>query len=859
MPSPSPRDKNEHALEAKRRLKREVIHRLAYGNKVHSEMAEVNHVLTQRDNSILCEAGKVVNPDDASGAALEDALGDVAVRKQKSGSPDEWELHKDAWREYDPAFHHISTKAHQIASENRPKPSPSQSYAPRPAPAHVAFQRIRRDLTADSSVLAMLYRVLHVHCHQEGGDSPSLSDPRLRGKQMYVEDIKSETVLARAVHLLTLGAYAWEEEECSSDVWRDSGGGDVGSVFHDKDSAPTASDWVNMALLREPSVVMNSEWYHDKENALVLLKKIVDGGGKSGFVGGVDQALQSGARWICDFAAMHSPAAATVLGKESSASSEAEGAASSKDEEMERKKKAAKERAMAMMKAQMAKFAADIGDDDDDDDDHDDHMSEDVQDGSRSPSNRDGNMSPNVSTPVRSRQGSEVEIMDLSPTGDFILTTPVETDTPRTPSRTPHSSGFSTPISTSEKAGGVRLFKERPQCIVCGAETMQFDGNKKPAASSEGEKAQQENALAFCGYSQASTVIKGCSDGVPSQGPNTDSTHLPSHVGVHITLCGHAIHKHCCDSYIKTVSRSNSYTYITPNASHAYTSHPCLALLQTLHQRDDRLEGGKRREFRCPLCQRLSNCLVPFVDVAVDWVDKAATPSMNDAFNAAFKSEESELMSVDSMNSNEKMKTSDAGSNSLHDFLSTSKWWASRNDKSLSWDGQCTFSLNDESSKPSPDLPTLSSSPRQSLKKMQSKLPGKKDLVGAWNSVLKTPRSIKNRARSLSPGKRARSLSAGHSPAISTLQSADSDLKQKQSNSDVLRRFFDQISDVAHRADIRRLGEDGLLNNFGEFRHYLSEKAAYNKVNRAAGKEMVDVSLLLYFSGFYKLIFLNNL
>ena len=286
------------------------------------------------------------------------------------------------------------------------------------------------------------------------------------------------------------------------------------------------------------------------------------------------------------------------------------------------------------------------------------------------------------------------------------------------------------------------------------------------------------------------------------------------------------------------------------------TSHPCLASLQTLHQRDDRLEGGKRREFRCPLCQRLSNCLVPFVDVAMDWVDKVATPSTNDALesNATFKSEESELMSVDSMNSNERMTTSEVGINNLHDFLSTSKWWASRNDKSLSWDGQCTFSINenDESIKPSPDLPTLSSSPRQSLKKMQSKLPGKKDLVGAWNSLLKTPRSIKNRARSLSPGKRARSLSAGHSPAISTLQSADSDLKPKQSNSDVLRRFFDQISDVAHRADIRRLGEDGLLSNFGEFRHYLSEKAAYNKVNRAAGKEMVDVSLLLSFVGFCK-------
>ena len=46
MPSPSPRDKGDHANEAKRRLKREVIHRLASGNKTHSEMAEVKTVST---------------------------------------------------------------------------------------------------------------------------------------------------------------------------------------------------------------------------------------------------------------------------------------------------------------------------------------------------------------------------------------------------------------------------------------------------------------------------------------------------------------------------------------------------------------------------------------------------------------------------------------------------------------------------------------------------------------------------------------------------------------------------------------------------------------------------------------------
>jgi hypothetical protein len=48
---------------------------------------------------------------------------------------------------------------------------------------------------------------------------------------------------------------------------------------------------------------------------------------------------------------------------------------------------------------------------------------------------------------------------------------------------------------------------------------------------------------------------------------------------------------------------------------------------------------------------------------------------------------------------------------------------------------------------------------------------------------------------------------------------------------------LDQVS----RADLK-VGEETLFNDFGEFRHYLSEKAVYNKVNRGAGKEMVDVS-----------------
>ena len=81
----------------------------------------------------------------------------MAKRKCRPGLPDEWELQKEAWGQYDPVFHHISTRAHQSATEKRPKPKydAHQPYDPCPAPVHVAFRRVRRDLTADSCILAL--------------------------------------------------------------------------------------------------------------------------------------------------------------------------------------------------------------------------------------------------------------------------------------------------------------------------------------------------------------------------------------------------------------------------------------------------------------------------------------------------------------------------------------------------------------------------------------------------------------------------------------------------------------------------------------------------------------------------------
>jgi hypothetical protein len=69
LPSPplSPLDEVENA---KIRLRREVIHRLASGSKTHSELGEVVHMLCMRDNETLVNEGKQINPDDAIGSSI---------------------------------------------------------------------------------------------------------------------------------------------------------------------------------------------------------------------------------------------------------------------------------------------------------------------------------------------------------------------------------------------------------------------------------------------------------------------------------------------------------------------------------------------------------------------------------------------------------------------------------------------------------------------------------------------------------------------------------------------------------------------------------------------------------------------
>ena len=530
MLPPSPQSREEEVALAQRKLRREVVHRLASGAKTHSEMAEVHHVLTQRDNSILTESISALNgsaPDDASGASLELILAQVGSRKVRQGAPDQWQLNIEAWREYDPSFFHISIRNHQQASELRPKPKKDQDaspFAPEPSPAHADFKRIRRDLTADSVVLAVCYCVLHSHCTEA---------TFVGGSSMYQNDIKNEVVLSRAVHLLTVGAYSWSEPLRDISNWRSSGGDGLGSVFHDKDSAPSISDWIEAALLREPENIMASDDYEGQETALSLLNKIACGERNTTFLGGLDPSLISGAKWLCQFAAKHSTRAADVIGSACGDRAGDDNSTEPKETALERRKKAAKERAMAMMKAQMAKFAANIGDEIDSDEEMEDAAANEGAAVSPARMRSDTVETNDVSTPLRTRSqdGEDLHALDLSSTGDFLLTSP---STPRTP-RTPRSAQS---CSTKAKAACTRLFSEKPRCIICGND---HESEPTDVDAVSGTPDGQDKALTFCGFSQASLVIKGCEP--VTRG--SDSSQVNRLVGVHVTICGHAIHKSC--------------------------------------------------------------------------------------------------------------------------------------------------------------------------------------------------------------------------------------------------------------------------------------------------------------------------
>jgi hypothetical protein len=799
LPPIPPVDKAEHTVQAKQRLRREVIHRLASGPKTHSELSEVHHVLSNWDNVFLSEEGKLVNPDDATGAALGATLMEVADHKLARGrlEPNQWVLCDAAWEEYDPAFYHISLRSHQQAAESRPHGKTEgvygmepKSYAPPPPEPHPSFMRLRRDVTADATVLAVVYRTLHVHCR----DSSNKSDwTGLRGSLAYQGDGLSETSLARAVHLLTLGAFAWESATPSD--WRQHGGSYKGSVFYKNVSQPRTSDWIAKTLLANPAQIMDCNWYQGEEVALLLLKRLsMDGGSKSvGFIA-QDQAVRAGAAWLCEFACKHNVDASKLLG--ANRTEETNGAEDTGETDMDRKKREAKARAMERMNAQAAQFAAMMNIDTEDSDDEKEPIETTRRDPLILASQEDEDETDRGGRRLSSTSfgGSEAS---------FVSSTSIGSDKSPTRQRV-EAKDF------NDKAAPPRLLKSRPVCIICNEDNTNASRDPETGPDDDGSgnrkrsrrRTDRNNALAFVGYAQPSTVLKGGGGTPPSNDDHSSLSSVRRFVGIHVALCGHAVHGECCESYLAMV----------------------------LH-RDDRIVG-RREEFKCPLCQRLSNCLVPFIDVGVNWVD----PPFGYFEDSNERTEE--FMDLDDEASDNDVLTS--SNLSLHSFLNNTPWWVGRDDKSVVWDGQSAFVAAPSAGREGDgdnDYGTADVSRikprRRSVRSLR-----KKDLYAAWSAMMKTPRFIRRRQT------RSPSDSAMDGSIVPDMSSNALPMTAADDNSSgetlVWRRFMDLLSDMANRADAKRLGEQQFLQYCGEFRHYYTEKHAYNHINRQAGRESAD-------------------
>jgi hypothetical protein len=719
----------------------------------------------------------MVNPDDATGAALEAVLAEVADRKLSRGKlePDKWELKRSTWEFYDPSFYHISLRSHQSAAETRPK-SPADSAAPfgwspkRYGPvlgnAHPFFRRLRRDTTSDATIAAMAYRVLHLHCREN--TQKDLSD--LRGKSAYESSEKSETAMARSVHLFTLGACAWEDSETSDKEWRTKGGGSVGSVLFNRTKPPNVSDWVSAVLLANPGKLLECDWYEGEENSLLLLRRLaVDGGTPGGFVA-QDAAIRAGAAWLCDFAVKYNTEAAALISPVNTATEDTPIEEGEKGEsEIDKRKRMAKENAMSRMKAQAAKFAfmmdVELGDDEEDNT----RPVSDMESAPTTPQTRVRGASMTSQSSASSIASlNEGETGSLSP---FLPMTP-EAD--------------HTPIPS-------RLLKTRPRCIICSdeesPEVRAFE-NDDGEGQRKKSRRKTESALGFVGYVQASTVLKG--GGGPPPGLDSPMSPAQEFVGAHTALCGHAVHSECCESYLATVSH-----------------------------REDRAMG-KRDEFRCPLCQRLSNCLVPFIDVGADWIDSPVCLPIG-APPVDTKSEAGD----DTRVARQPI--------SLHDFLSNTPWWMARQNRNLCWDGHSAFI--DKSAVTSAEMSEDIGVSMRSSGKRSARL-RKKDVYAAWNAMMRTPRFVRRRLRSR--GNRIQNELSSHERAQDNVQ--ESEGEDSNGETIVWRRFMDQITDTSYRADSKRLGDEHLHDLFGEFRHYGVEKYAYNMGNRFTGNEPVDVS-----------------
>ncbi len=195
--------------------------------------------------------------------------------------------------------------------------------------------------------------------------------------------------------------------------------------------------------------------------------------------------------------------------------------------------------------------------------------------------------------------------------------------------------------------------------------------------------------------------------------------------------------------------------------------------------------------------------MIPLIDVNLDWMDNHQNPTVNHV----------------SPTDNKNQKPI------LHDFLSNSKWWATRNISSLMWNGRCSFvPVN---AKPINGKDGTNENLSHENLSHEFKTFCKKDLLKAWSAVMSAPSFMRRESITVS-------LDGVDNASVSTGVAG------------VWKRLLDHVADTSYKADLKRLGEERLFSDLGEFRHYLVEKDVFNRQNRQAGLETLSVSVVVH-------------
>lgn len=178
-------------------VRRELVHRLASGPCTHSEIYECFQLIAKSD-AMPAEV-------------LESILESVSVKRAAKGlEPEKLQLKPECWAEFDPVFFHLSAQARQTALESMPAVSLDAAIpciGPPPT-VHPAFAQLRREfLTCDTTRTALDAALTGVSPEAKDETSQQLSAAAVWA---------SDTLVTRALHILTLAAHTAPLEEFSS-------------------------------------------------------------------------------------------------------------------------------------------------------------------------------------------------------------------------------------------------------------------------------------------------------------------------------------------------------------------------------------------------------------------------------------------------------------------------------------------------------------------------------------------------------------------------------------------------------------------------------------------------------------------